>query len=1221
MLSDAQFQSLCDELLLRKFGYRFITCRGMKAGSMKTTKGTPDTYFYLDDGKYVLAEYTTQKRDLYEKIHRDITKCLDLGLSNTEKIIYCHTSSDLEVAEDQKLHMLCQEQNIQLLLYGIDTIASDLYHSYRTLAKDYLDIPLDTNQIFSIDEYVRYYDGTGIAAPLALDFILRKNELNELCNLVSLNKIVVLSGNPGTGKTRLALEAARRFSSEFGYHLLCIKSNGCNICDDITFHMENPGKYILVIDDGNTFSGLQFILGYINARLKEYDVHLIITVRDYAKSHVMDMVAESAIPAEMKIGKCTDDDIRKFIEVNLGITNTDYISQIIRIAEGNLRMAYMAGRLAKEKQSLSTIYDASGLYDSYYERYIKQSIFGNNIELCSSAGLLAFFNTARLDQLDRLASVLSVAGKTEQSFYSDIYALVNLEIAEIRAEKVAIVTDQCLGNYLLYYVFIKKKLVSLSALVASGFEQFRPCVTNMMNILLSIFSSDENRSYISSEICIAWDSLAVSDTELFNSFVRTFHTFRPEKSQLIVNEMIKKIDKIDVSDQDISWKSASDSDDILALLEGYAYSPYLSSAVQLFAEYVCTGRADIGVCLEWFKRTYSIDRFSSRSDYSKEQIIVKVLTGYSEHSWLMTKLYIRIAGVMLSTFFTPAVPDRRNSISIYSIQVTLTPGSEKYRAILWNKLIELAASAEHQKDIFSIVRNYPDGFRGRDEVTLFDKPFIEKIISVSDSINILERGKACRSLIRLWKESGGSIGNELDVVLNDEIWKEYSLFSDVPGWNRRAGQLDKHAEIRRSLCSYAETLKTDEQIIDFIKTADKLRTLEKDNYSYINSGVGIVLGQLCSDISRFAFLLHSYTLYGRNLDISPKLVIKSILNKSNFKTMYTIISDESNLNHRNEWFYACFYLLEEGIDEHVYETFANFVRRDTGPAIREDAVLDRFESSFPGTYVRVSKIMVDENQDVITSYFDDLFNHYSSTPERIFSLYLSAPDILKTIYFKVLESNEYSDFDGRFIRYFSTYDMNWMEMYASFLADNISNIRDSHTELIRSFWKSDNYMAYFDCLLHGFTSFKDYLIKCDFVSVLSDAFKGNEKDTKVKERKLQWLRHAIEDNIESQYLYLVFDIIAELDTSVKSEAVSWFIQLCSDFDKFRKISLQPHIQTATGSFIPVWQDEIVFYRSLLPLLTDLKYIEHRNLVSDMIESRQKQIEVEKVQEAMDWETS
>ena len=57
VLEGGAFQELCDALLERK-GYEGIHAYGMQAGTMKTTKGNPDTYFKSKNGKYIFVAYT-----------------------------------------------------------------------------------------------------------------------------------------------------------------------------------------------------------------------------------------------------------------------------------------------------------------------------------------------------------------------------------------------------------------------------------------------------------------------------------------------------------------------------------------------------------------------------------------------------------------------------------------------------------------------------------------------------------------------------------------------------------------------------------------------------------------------------------------------------------------------------------------------------------------------------------------------------------------------------------------------------------------------------------------------------------------------------------------------------------------------------------------------------------------------------------------------------------
>ena len=129
-LNQANFQILCDEFLSKE-GYPNIVALGTQDGAEKTTRGTPDTFFCLSNGKYVFTEYTTQKNGLPAKIRVDIDKCLDenytkVPLQEIAEIVYCHTSSNISPAEDRALRLLCEGNGIKLTLIGIDSLAEKL---------------------------------------------------------------------------------------------------------------------------------------------------------------------------------------------------------------------------------------------------------------------------------------------------------------------------------------------------------------------------------------------------------------------------------------------------------------------------------------------------------------------------------------------------------------------------------------------------------------------------------------------------------------------------------------------------------------------------------------------------------------------------------------------------------------------------------------------------------------------------------------------------------------------------------------------------------------------------------------------------------------------------------------------------------------------------------------------------------------------------------------
>ena len=97
--------------------------------------------------------------------------------------------------------------------------------------------------------------------------------------------MLVLSGSAGVGKTRLALQICRELACKNGYEILCIKSNGLELYEDLVTTIEEDKNYLVFVDDANELTGLHFVLDFLckAGDQKKSIKKLIVTVRDYAR--------------------------------------------------------------------------------------------------------------------------------------------------------------------------------------------------------------------------------------------------------------------------------------------------------------------------------------------------------------------------------------------------------------------------------------------------------------------------------------------------------------------------------------------------------------------------------------------------------------------------------------------------------------------------------------------------------------------------------------------------------------------------------------------------------------------------------------------------------------------------------------------------------------------------------------------------------------------------
>ena len=629
-LEGGGFQDLCDTLLCAE-GYEDIFSLGMKAGTLKTTTGNPDTYFRSKSGKYIFVAYTTEQTSINKKIKEDIEKCLDqektgVSVKDIEKIICCHTSSTLKAGDDQALRKLCSSHGIELELYGIDRIANLLYRVYPYIAKDKLNFPIDSNQIFPIEEFIKQYDNSnGRTAPLTTTFLYRENEKKEIFEALEKEKVIIILGKAGVGKTRLALEIAKKYQKENNCRILCIKCNHLPIMEDLSRYISTAGKYLIFVDDANELVGLSHLIEYTIKDEDRYDIRIIATVRDYACKSVINEAKKLVNVKSYVISKFSNQEIQEFIKTNLKIENNDYIEQIVRIAGGNPRIAYMAGKLAIEKNDLRSIANMEELYKSYYGFFLETTTILTDLRLCLTAGIVSIFNIIDLENLDRIQDILNIVGMDKEAFTTNIHSLHSMEYVEIKPKRVARIYDQCLSNYMLYYVFFEKRLINFSDILKVGFRKHKNSTIKSVDILLNIFYSDKMKEYLIDEISKVWDEFKTDD-KMFGEFVRAFHIFKPEESLLYVCEKVEQAESVNIDinsleNEEREW-NVDIKDDILQLLVGYKKDHGLTEAIELIVKY-CMKRQDaVKLVYSLFKSYYSVNKDSYYEGYFVQNLVI-----------------------------------------------------------------------------------------------------------------------------------------------------------------------------------------------------------------------------------------------------------------------------------------------------------------------------------------------------------------------------------------------------------------------------------------------------------------------------------------------------------------------------------------------------------------------------------------------------------------------
>jgi len=1210
-LEGGGFQDLCDTLLCAE-GYEDIFSLGMKAGTLKTTTGNPDTYFRSKSGKYIFVAYTTEQTSINKKIKEDIEKCLDqektgVSVKDIEKIICCHTSSTLKAGDDQALRKLCSSHGIELELYGIDRIANLLYRVYPYIAKDKLNFPIDSNQIFPIEEFIKQYDNSnGRTAPLTTTFLYRENEKKEIFEALEKEKVIIILGKAGVGKTRLALEIAKKYQKENNCRILCIKCNHLPIMEDLSRYISTAGKYLIFVDDANELVGLSHLIEYTIKDEDRYDIRIIATVRDYACKSVINEAKKLVNVKSYVISKFSNQEIQEFIKTNLKIENNDYIEQIVRIAGGNPRIAYMAGKLAIEKNDLRSIANMEELYKSYYGFFLETTTILTDLRLCLTAGIVSIFNIIDLENLDRIQDILNIVGMDKEAFTTNIHSLHSMEYVEIKSERVARISDQCLSNYMLYYVFFEKRLINFSDILRVGFRKHKNSTIKSVDILLNIFYSDKMKEYLIDEISKVWDEFKTDD-KMFGEFVRAFHIFKPEESLLYVCEKVEQAESVNIDinsleNEEREW-NVDIKDDILQLLVGYKKDHGLTEAIELIVKY-CMKRQDaVKLVYSLFKSYYSVNKDSYYEGYFVQNLVIDKIRENLD-SPVIKKLFYKISSHYLSLYFDCVEIERDHVLTSYRISVVLTEGCKQYRTKIWTEIISLANDKDNLEDIVNFLCTYPNLYANKSNFSDELKFDWANICLVLECIRLYMEpfrfAYVCSKFFRISEMYSFKLTEKYKEAFDTENWSIYKVLSHQ--FYRDTSNYEEMEAVFKTNIKRCYERYHFGQMDDLVQHINSIISILGCKEADMGEGLEILCIFLADDKEKLWAFVSAFFKFGENIVLRPEMLISPLLKYYDCKKIQESIWNASFLM-KNQWRFAYYELIDDSqVTQDDYQQLMNLVTESIVVCGEEKYVinlrlLDKFIKYSPNIYVNIAKVLLNEagnSTGIFSKYFSNLFNAHYFTPKEVLHIYQKAETELKHVYFKCLEENNYIDYRGTFLSEFILQDIDWIKWYAKYIQETHESYSVNDKEYrLDTCWQQENFLNIFDLYFEELLCGKPFYwhSKGYFQKLLS-----SDGQKEIDYRKEQWIIHYIRANSDSENLIELFGILLNIKKEIRKKAILCFLDCNSNYELFSHLGLVSNSWTGTSSVT----DKIIFCEELLSEISGVQFLKHKKRIKDEI---------------------
>ncbi len=1077
-LDAGSFQNLCDSYLY-KIGYPNIVSLGGEAGTRKTTLGTPDTYFIAPNGKYVFVEYTTQKTTLFAKIKSDLEKCLDTsrtGVSNDKisEIIYCHTSSNLTPLQDSEIKALCEDIGIRLTVIGIDKLAEDIYLFHHNLSRDFLGISISTGQIQLYDDFIDSYNSNRMAAPIDTRFLFREKEFKDIGDAYLKVDVVILNGAAGTGKTRLALHYVKNHPDANNEKVYCIHSNALPIYEDLKLFIDNPGYYFLFIDDANQLSGLQHIIRYVSMKPEGYNVKILITVRDYALQKVIKDVREITSYEIVNINVFSDGEIKKLLETSLGILNQDYQERIIRIAEGNARIAILAGKVACNSKRLDSINDVSQLYEDYYGSTLEdnnQLLINTN--MCITAGIVAFLEAIHLEHMDAFLPILKEKGLNRDDFIENIRMLHEQEIVDICNDKAVRFSDQCLSNYLLKYAFFDKKLLCLSKMIKACFRSYRERTISSVNTLLNIFRNETLFNFVEKEIKLLWDELSTEKSQDFFDFIKVFFRVNPTETLLILQSKIESEEDIICEWRDIDTEKGKNyqnvANDIIEILGGFANMTDFPTACDLFFQYYLK-RPDL--YMEFYHAVnlyFAINKDSERYNFYTQITFFEKIKEYSD-DWKqesVATLFLQIAEEFLKLHFTPAEGGRKNTITIYQIPLVISEGVKKYRKLIWESLYSLCAIEKYKENVRKILSSYGGTIEDISiPVLQFDLEYIKSILESyfpPDEIRNCLLANRIEDVFRYKNLSCKAVFAE---YFEGEYLQLY-FFLKGPDYKKEVNFKERKKLKQKAIEQYISNCDL-EKFKRLIDVCNDVSELDEHTSWEVGKGLGIAFDAISLKKDYYVDAIKYYIEKDTPINLHPYHLMGTLFSILSDSEVYQIIIS-GEYSQKNAWLYAYYHELPpEIITENHLRGLYNFLEdtsdKDiTSSAMRDVDFLEKYKRIDEQALIKGCKIIlskIEYSLFIVHIYFDLLFNSYHNKPQETILKFNCNLELFEEMYCAMLSYDTHHDYNGQFLKEIYLVRSSILDKYIGYLINE--NSFSDHQERHRCFFDLDDFIEIYN---------------------------------------------------------------------------------------------------------------------------------------------------------------
>lgn len=1173
-INEAVFQELCDSfLVIRHREYVAFSRTGSQLGKQKTVRGTPDMFLLLHDKKYIFVEYSTNVSSGIGKLEDDLLKCLDTKktrINNNEiyEIIFC-VNFRLKIEETNSLKNIISEFDIRLTIYTLDSLALELKLNHRDLVHQYLGLPLDTGQVVSIDRFVAEYNkvGNGIATPLDNTFLHRERELSQLTTLVNLNDFVLLSGPAGVGKTKLALEAMKDYIvANPAYQAYCISYKHCTLLDDLYQYLPEHGNYLLFVDDANRIDALGQIVAFYQS-FQSGKLRIVMTVRDYAVNEVASRIVKFG-PSQMNIEKFSDEQIVDIVSAKpFEILNHKYHAEILRIAEGNPRIAIMTALLAKAKQDIYVLTDVSELFESYFASLSTDiSDLAADINM-KCLGLIAFFSVMPLRDRQATCSILDSFDFEYSEFIDSVDQMGKLELVDIQYDRVKI-SEQNLSTYFFYKVFVDLNLLSFDTLLREFFpknqHRFRECVISANNT----FGPKKVMERLQPHLKKYFDLLGSDDDARFK-FLKIFWFYLKLEALEFMFSLIESLPICSTNNYVVTYDRNAFSykkDDLIELIgEMFRFHDNLEDSIELGFEYAKKRPHHLPELIHKIREMLTFDQDDVYTGFLRQVTLFNVLIdGYNRNELVYVMSFYELSKTFLEFQFEHLIGGRNSSYSWYRFPIPNNQEIRLFRGRIWNLFLQNFKN--YQPASFNLLKHYSNvRLDVCEKLMVFDRKFILRAITENLNSKNFEHCLYVQDHIRAYRRKG--LSNRKMALLSKQFTNDqYDTFK-VMTWNLRRNRDDyeynnyenferlKEVDIRRSFV-FQEV----GEISQFYENMMCVANIDKADHRFTHSLDLVVDSNLANNFELGICLLRQIVVANNEIGYVPDIAFSNHLKGvSSASALWNIIKDVS-FSRSDEWRISFFNRIDENLisEEYLSEYVLLFSNVRSSFRVNSSG-LGRFSKVKPDIFKTIFELVFQHNsqEEVKLLLWEDFFcDHFDELWDDA--------ELIKHAYLQQYKIQDHFDFSGKTLLKILKQDKWFLLTYLQAMLDDDGIVSSSDLVQLGYVWEIEDIEIVLAKVFDTFSAkTDDFWISDHFLN----SFFQNLKEKFMPRAKEFLVLYCRRNFGNSNRMNIIVDISRNRAIQTVNEILLTFLTLSQNVEIFSEVAWIERSMVKSGDVI------------------------------------------------------